>query len=61
MKKYLWSVHVSAGVLAIFESILTVSDFSRMGRLFAVLSVVSLVSLVAIYIAEHTKLGSGSK
>jgi hypothetical protein len=49
MKKYLWSFHIIAGLLAI----LLIHEFSRLGLLFAVFSVAALLSLVAIYIAER--------
>ena len=53
MKKYLWSVHLIAGALALFESILTVQDFSRIGRLLSIFSVTALVGLISIYVAER--------
>ena len=53
MKKYLWSVHLTAGSLSLFESILTVQDFSRLGRLLAIFSVAALIGLISIYVAER--------
>lgn len=53
MKKYLWTVHLTAGSLALFESILTVQDFSRLGRLLAIFSVAALIGLISIYVAER--------
>ena len=53
MKKYLWSVHLTAGVLALFESSFIVQEFLRMGMLLAIFSVAALIGLIAIYVAER--------
>lgn len=53
MKKYLWSVHLTAGALALFESSFIVQDFLRMGRLLAIFFVAALIGLIASYVAER--------
>lgn len=53
MKKYLWSVHLVAGALALIESSFIVQEFLRMGRLLAIFSVAALIGLIAIYVAER--------
>ena len=55
MKKYLWAVHIVAGSLALFESILTDHDFSRLGTLLAVFSVSALFGLVVLHVTENRK------
>ena len=53
MKNYLWSLHLGAGVLALFESLFTVQDFSRTGGLLAIFSVAALIALILIYVVER--------
>ena len=57
MKKYLWVLHITAGSLALFESVFTVQDFARIGRLLTVFSIVALIGLISIYISERKVAG----
>ena len=56
MKKYLWTVHVVAGLLALFSSILKTDELFRLYVLLSVFSVSALLGLVAIYIKESSNL-----
>ncbi len=58
MKKYLWTVHGVAGLLALFSSILVTDEFFRLCVLLSVFSISALLGLIAIYIKESSNLGN---
>lgn len=54
MKKYLWSVHIAAGLLALLTSMLRTDEFFRFYILLSIFSVSALLGLVAIHIKESS-------